>query len=98
MKPNLGNKAKMGRIKVYFVRTCPYCQEAIAALRDRDAELADVELVDVERRPQLRARLAAETGCRTLPSVWVDGVYVGGMHTGPAPFGGLASVIRFLPR
>ena len=86
----------MGRIKVYFVRTCPYCQEAIAALRD--AELADVELVDVERRPQLRARLAAETGCRTLPSVWVDGVYVGGLHTGPAPFGGLASVIRFLPR
>ena len=26
----------MGRIKVYFVRTCPYCQEAIAALLDRE--------------------------------------------------------------
>jgi hypothetical protein len=25
-------------------------------------------------------------------------VYIGGMYTGPAPFFGLASVMRFLPR
>jgi glutaredoxin len=83
----------MRRITAYIVPTCPYCKAAIAALCDRDPVI-----IDVEQRPQLRARLAAETGSHTLPSVWVDGVYIGGMYTGPAPFFGLASVIRFLPR
>lgn len=84
----------MYEVTVVIAVGCPFCDAALAAVR----QLPDVpgrtfHIVDVDKRPGLRARLARRTGCSTLPSVWVGDVYIGGMRTGPPPFGGLANVI-----
>jgi glutaredoxin len=91
----------MGSIKsmitVFVIEGCPYCARAIDALRSTGSGFGRKRgfgVVDVDRTPGLRARLSLVTGCKTFPSVWVGGVYIGGLNTGPAQFGGLANVIN----
>jgi glutaredoxin len=81
----------MHAVTIYVVRGCPFCEAACAAL-EHVPVLVDAR--DVDREPGIRARLASATGCSTLPSVWVDGVYIGGWRTGPTPFGGLERFIQ----
>ena len=77
---------------VVFVRPgCPYCAEAIALLTEQKVLYG---LVDVNTRPGIRDRLKLATDCDTVPSVWYGGVYLGGLNTGPASFGGLRAVLR----
>ena len=77
---------------VAFVRPgCPYCAEAAQLMRQYGLEYTPV---DVTSRPCLRDRLFRATGSATVPSVWVSGVYVGGLNSGPREFGGLRAVLR----
>lgn len=93
-------------ITVFVLDGCPFCAKAIDALRGATAPRSTgpgpgsgsgkkrgFGVVDVDKTPGLHARLSLVTGCRTLPSVWVGGVYIGGLNTGPARFGGLVSVM-----
>jgi glutaredoxin len=69
---------------------CPYCVDTIAILQRLKAERRIMYgLVDATKRPGLRDRLFKKTGSDTLPSIWIDGVYIGGLNSGPAEFGGL---------
>ena len=82
-------KGKM--IRIFTLRDCPYCEDAKLLLA---REKVMFGVVDVTRDPgKKRARIASETGCVTLPSVWVGSIYVGGLETGPPPYGGLRSVL-----
>ena len=79
----------MLEVRVFVISGCPFCERAVAQANGVPGVYVRAEEVD----PEVRERLAHETGCRTLPSVWVRGAYVGGLETGPPPFGGLAMMI-----
>ena len=77
---------------VVFVRPgCPYCAEAVQLMQQSGLEYKPI---DVTQRPCLRDRLLRATGSATVPSVWVSGVYVGGLNSGPSAFGGLRAMLR----
>lgn len=81
-------------ITVFVLDGCPYCEKAISALH---AEKARSKLgfgvVSVSKQHDLREKLRLRTGVSTFPSVWFGGVYIGGLDTGPEPYGGLRRVI-----
>lgn len=81
---------------VAFVRPgCPYCTEAIEIMHRLKAEQRVMfGLVDVTTRPGIRERLFRATGSETVPSIWINGVYVGGLNSGPPAFGGLRSLVQ----
>jgi glutaredoxin len=79
----------MLEVRIFVLTGCPFCERAVAQASGVPGVYVRAEEVD----PEVRERLARETGCRTLPSVWVRGAYVGGLETGPPPFGGLARMI-----
>ena len=81
--------SKMLEVRVFVISGCPFCDRAVAQANGVPGVYVRAEEVD----PEARERLARETGCRTLPSVWVRGAYIGGLETGPAPFGGLARMV-----
>ena len=81
----------MLEVQIFVISGCPFCERAVAQARGVPGVYVCQKELDGE--PEVRERLARETGCRTLPSVWVRGAYIGGLETGPAPFGGLARVI-----
>jgi glutaredoxin len=83
------NEEKMLEVRIFVLTGCPFCERAVAQASGVPGVYVRAEEVD----PEVRERLARETGCRTLPSVWVRGAYVGGLETGPPPFGGLARMI-----
>ena len=81
---------------VAFVRPgCPYCTEAIEIMHRLKAEQRIMfGLVDVTTRPGIRERLFRATGSETVPSIWLNGVYVGGLNSGPPAFVGLRSLVQ----
>ena len=81
---------------VAFVRPgCPYCTEAIEMLHRLKTERRIMfGLVDVTTRAGIRERLFRATGSETVPSIWFNGVYIGGLNSGPPAFGGLKSLVR----
>lgn len=70
---------------VVFSKTyCPYCRRAKATLASAAEAIPGASpphIVELDERPDgeaLQQVLAARTGRRTVPSVWVGGVPVGG--------------------
>ena len=81
-------------ITVFVLDGCPYCERAIGALHaEKSRSKLGFGVVSVSRSPDLREKLRLRTGVSSLPSVWFGGVYIGGLETGPEPYGGLARVI-----
>jgi glutaredoxin len=76
-------------VTIFVVKGCRFCDDAKSALY----AMRGIRVVEIDATPRIRERLAIKTGCTTLPSVWIGGVYIGGLNTGPAPFGGL---VRFI--
>jgi glutaredoxin 3 len=62
-------------IEIYTTRTCGYCY---AAKRTLESESLDFTEYDVTSDPDKRAWLLINTGQRTVPQVFVDGVCIGG--------------------
>ena len=81
-------------VTIFVVAGCRFCDDAKSALYALQMQQASrFRVVEADATPSVRERLAKATGCRTLPSVWLDAVYIGGLNTGPHPFGGLTRVI-----
>ena len=62
-------------VVVFHKPRCPYCRKAFEALRRAGAE---PRAIDVSRRPGVQDALAAMTGRRTVPNVFIGGASVGG--------------------
>ena len=86
------SEKKMYVVTIYYVEGCRFCDDARSALNSINS-MGGIRVVEINATRRIRESLADTTGCPTLPSVWIDGVYIGGYSTGPAPFGGLARVI-----
>lgn len=65
----------MARATVYSGTYCPYCRNAIALLKRRNAE---IEVIDVTDDDETLAWLSRETGRDTIPQIWIGDTYVGG--------------------
>ncbi len=64
----------MKDILIYSTAACPYCIVAKRALEKAGIGYREI---DITRTPHVRDELHAKTGERTVPQVFVDGVYIG---------------------
>ncbi len=62
-------------IKIYSTDYCGYCRAAMALLAERGLPYTEIDCTD---DPAARARLVEETGRRTVPQIYFDGVPIGG--------------------
>ena len=62
--------------KMYIKGGCPYCDKA------RDLILKDLKcslhLIDVAHQQDLRDMIVAETGCKTVPVIYLGDEFIGG--------------------
>ena len=62
-------------IKIYTTTYCSYCRAAKQLLKERKLPFSEV---DCTNDAATRERLVNETGRRTVPQIYLDGVPVGG--------------------
>jgi glutaredoxin 3 len=65
------------RVVVYSAPFCPFC---VRAKRLLEARAIVYDEVDVAADPAVRARVMSETGRRTVPQIFIDGVPIGGFE------------------
>jgi len=65
----------MKPVKIYTSPICPYCTRAKRLL---DAKRVPYEEIDVSGDDQARMDLAARTGMRTVPQIFIGEHHVGG--------------------
>lgn len=63
---------------VYSKTWCPYCDETKQTLSSLSIAYTAIELDAIDAGPDIQAELAAMTGQRTVPSVFVKGRHLGG--------------------
>jgi glutaredoxin 3 len=66
----------MTTVRMYTTQVCPYCLRAKALLKQRGVTTIDEVRVDLE--PERREQMVALTGRRTVPQIFIGGMYVGG--------------------
>ena len=76
-------------VVVFVSSSCPYCTQAINALK-----AADIDVTVVERTPEMVGTLVAKTGSTSVPSAWVKGAYIGGCNDGPEDGMGVVPMLR----
>ena len=62
-------------IKIYTANYCPYCEKVILLLFRKGV---DFEVCDATDNKVLRESLTAETGCKTVPQIFVNDKFIGG--------------------
>lgn len=62
-------------IVMYVTGWCPYCQRARALLTQKGAAFREI---DVEEDSKLREEMAARSGRRTVPQIFVGDKHIGG--------------------
>lgn len=82
----------MAAVKLYTSDWCGYCSAAKRLLEKRGIAYDEI---DLSGRPEERQRLAARTGMRTVPQVFVGDRHVGGYTELSAldRAGGLAALV-----
>jgi glutaredoxin 3 len=62
--------------KMYVKEGCPYCDKA------RDFILREMQMslhtIDITRDPHMREMIIEDTGQKTLPAIFLGGVFLGG--------------------
>jgi glutaredoxin 3 len=66
----------MKKVLMYSTGVCPYCDRAERLLKRKGVQ--QIEKVRVDLHPELRAEMMEKTGRRTVPQIYINGVYVGG--------------------
>jgi glutaredoxin 3 len=62
-------------VKIYTVDWCGYCSAALRFLRNKGAQL---EQIDVDGDAKMRRWLVEATGRTTVPQIFIDGEPIGG--------------------
>jgi glutaredoxin 3 len=63
------------KVVMYLTGWCPYCTRARQLLKDKGVEF---EEIDVDARLGARAEMAARSGRRTVPQIFIGATHVGG--------------------
>ncbi|MEY4516027.1 MAG: glutaredoxin 3 [Pseudomonadota bacterium] len=63
-------------VKVYLTPTCPYCHRAKQLLTHKGVLF---DTIDLSRQPStVRDTLMQQTGCRTVPQIFIADQFIGG--------------------
>ncbi len=65
----------MKKIVLYIKNHCPYCQQAIALLTNKELEF---ETISVDEKEEEYSRLKERTGHQTVPQIFVGDHFIGG--------------------
>lgn len=65
----------MAQVTIFTTLVCPFC---VRAKRLLDHKGVPYEEIDVTRDAALREKMIADSGRRTVPQIFIDGVPVGG--------------------
>ncbi|MDR0672782.1 MAG: glutaredoxin 3 [Zoogloeaceae bacterium] len=66
----------MSHVRMYTTMVCPFCIRAKRLLSLRGVR--EIEEIRVDLQPEEMGRMTQETGRRTVPQIYIDGVHVGG--------------------
>ncbi|EPT27213.1 glutaredoxin, putative [Toxoplasma gondii ME49] len=67
------------KVVVFAMSYCPYCDTALEILRNAGVkDLGDVMIDRMDYTPQIQDILEEMTGARTVPRVFIDGIFFGG--------------------
>lgn len=66
----------MPKVLMYATEYCPYCRRAEALLKAKG--VANIDKIDVDLEPRLRAEMMRKSGRRTVPQIWIDERHIGG--------------------
>lgn len=66
----------MTNVLMYTTAVCPYCVRAEQLLKRKGVQ--QIEKIRVDLQPDLRVEMMEKTGRRTVPQIYINGVYVGG--------------------
>ena len=64
----------MTKIQIYTTKSCGYCVRVRQLLK---GEGIPFEEIDITGTAEMRDVLMAKTGERTVPQIFVDGIYIG---------------------
>lgn len=65
----------MAKVVMYTTAVCPFCINAKQLLQSKGVTFEEVR---VDRNPQLREKMMADSGQRTVPQIWIGDTHVGG--------------------
>jgi glutaredoxin 3 len=65
-------------IRMYSTAVCPFCIRAERLLLARG--VGSIEKLRVDLDPTLRKEMIRETGRRTVPQIFIDGLHIGGFE------------------
>ncbi|WP_027330439.1 glutaredoxin 3 [Marinimicrobium agarilyticum] len=65
----------MAKVVMYTTAVCPFCINAKQLLQSKGVTYEEVR---VDRNPQLREKMMADSGQRTVPQIWIGDTHVGG--------------------
>ncbi|AOW12344.1 glutaredoxin 3 [Hydrogenophaga crassostreae] len=66
----------MAQVKMYTSNYCPFCSRAKALLQQ--SGVTDLEEVNVDGTPEVRAHMTQLTGRTSVPQIFIDETLVGG--------------------
>ncbi|KAM0750098.1 putative glutaredoxin Grx1 [Meredithblackwellia eburnea MCA 4105] len=87
---------KENHIVVFSKSWCPYCTRAKNLLKSLNEEAKVFELDEMEQGAEWQAYLGDKTGQSTVPSIWIDGEFIGGSSDlmGKHNSGELAKILK----
>ncbi|SGY93406.1 BQ5605_C037g11589 [Microbotryum silenes-dioicae] len=88
VKQTVDKHIKDGHVVVFSKSYCPYCKATKQLLSQLDAKATVFELDQMEEGSDWQAYLGEKTGQRTVPSVWIDGEFIGKLRSGAYPIHG----------
>lgn len=65
----------MKKVTVYTKGYCPYCKRAVGILKEAGA---DFEEIDITNDAATYSKVKSETGCQTVPQVFIGDEFIGG--------------------
>ena len=65
----------MKKVTIYTKGYCPYCKRAVGILKDAGA---DFEEIDVSSDQATYSKIKSQTGCQTVPQVFIGDEFIGG--------------------
>lgn len=68
----------MSAVSMYSTGTCPLCMMAEKLLRAKG--VSQIIKIRVDLDPEKRIEMMRKTGRRTVPQIYINGLYVGGYN------------------
>lgn len=66
----------MAKVEIYTAMFCGYCMRALALLKEKNAEIEEIDVGGSEERWHEMTSRAG--GRRTVPQIFIDGRHIGG--------------------